>query len=93
MKRKWIIMGDEKKFLRDTFELNDQQLNDVKRFMEQEFHSMPELMKLLINSKLCTNQKILASYIMGNTVAVQMIRDMKNTTEENRSDTILDMAG
>ena len=64
--RKWIKMGNEKTFMRDIFELADHEIDEVKKFMEQEFRDIFGLMKLLIKSDLNLKQKMLASYIMGN---------------------------
>jgi hypothetical protein len=93
MKRKWLVMGDERKFMMEVFELNDQQVNQVKIFMEQEFQSVPELMKSLIKSNLNSNQKMLASYIMGNTVGFSTFQDMKHGFEEVRTNLDPGMAG
>ena len=93
MKRKFIIAGDEKMFMQNIFQLSEEEVDNVKKFLEQDFNDVPGLMKLLINSELSPNQKILASYIMGNTVGIQMIRDMKNMTEERKTDIGSNIAG
>ncbi len=85
MKRMWVVLGDEKKFMMEVFELNDQEMDQVKTFMEQEFHDISELMKLLIRSNLNLNQKILAGYIMGNTIGFSKSQDMKHDFVDGRT--------
>lgn len=88
-----MIIGNERKFMREIFELSDKEVDDVKRFMEQDFNSVPELMRLLIKSNLNDRQKMLSSYIMGNTVGFSMVQDMRSATEEGRANVDLGMAG
>lgn len=85
MKRKWVVLGDEKKFMMEAFELNEQEMDQVKTFMEQEFYDVSELMKLLIRSNLNLNQKMLASYIMGNTVGFSKFQNMRHDFIEGRT--------
>lgn len=96
MKKKWIIIGDERAMMKNIFELNDQEIDQVKDFMEMDFKNTPDLLNRLIKSKLNARQKILASYVAGNTIGMQTIDEMKNTMGnviEHRRDDIPHMAG
>ena len=84
MKRKLIIVGNQKFMMKDIFELSDLEVDQVKRFMEDDHKDMPDIMKKLIKSDLSEKQKILAGYIMGNTYGILQARDSENVIRGDR---------
>ena len=77
MKRRLTIIGDQKFMMKDLFNLSDNDIDQVKRFMENEYKDVSEVLKKLIVSDLNERQKILAGYIIGNTFGVMMMREME----------------
>ncbi len=77
MKRRLTILGDQKFMMKDLFNLSDNDVDQVKKFMEEEYKDVSEVLKKLIVSDLSERQKILAGYIIGNTFGVKMVREME----------------
>lgn len=76
MKRKLVIVGDMRFMMKDVFELNDHDVDEVKRYMERDFIDIHDVIKKAAKSDLTLRQKMLVSYIAGNTYGVMQARDM-----------------
>lgn len=93
MRKRWIILGEEKNYMKSIFDISDSEIDQVKNFMEEEYENIPNLMKKLLKSNLNERQKVLCGYIMGNTVGFSMVHDVRNAVEEKRSEIDTHMAG
>ncbi len=85
MKKQWLIMGNEEKFMREIFSINEQELKQVKNFMEKDFTDLSDFLKKIVESDfLSYRQKILAAYILGNTVGAQIANNLMSHMEDRR---------
>lgn len=83
MKRKLTILGDQKFVMKVIFDLSDYDVEQVKKFMEDEYRDVLELLRRLISSdRLSEKQKILAGYIVGNTFGVSLTHEMEYITKD-----------
>lgn len=83
MRRKLIIVGDQKFMMKDVFQLSDKEVDEVKRFMEGDFIDMPDVIKKTAKSSLNDRQKMLASYICGNTYGVMQAQDSETIIKDD----------
>ena len=71
MRRKLIVLGDMRTMLKDTFGINDKEIDQVVRFMGEDYGSAFEVLKIAASSiELTERQKMVVSYIVGNTSGV-----------------------
>ncbi len=84
MKRKLIIVGDQRFMMKEIFNLSDSEVDQVKIFLEDDHKNIGDIMKKLIASGLNERQKILAGYIMGNTFGVKQSREMNVMSKADR---------
>jgi len=85
MKRKLIIVGDMRFMMKDVFELSDRDVDDVKRYMEGDFIDIPDVIKKAAKSELSVRQKMLVSYIAGNTHGMMQAKDMEDIIKEDKN--------
>ena len=70
MKRKLLIMEDQRLLMKDIFKISDVEVDQVKIFMECDYKNIADIMKNLIRSDLNEKQKIIVGYIIGSTFGV-----------------------
>ena len=71
MKRKLIVLGDMRSMLKDTFGINDKEIDEVVRFMGEDYKTAFDVIKIAAKSdELTEHQKMVVSYIVGNTSGV-----------------------
>ena len=71
MKRKLIVLGDMRLMLKDVFGINDKEIDQVVRFMGEDYESAFDVIKVAARSNYLTeHQKMVVSYIVGNTSGV-----------------------
>lgn len=77
MKRKLVIMGDERLMMKEVFDISDHDVDEAKRFLEKDYDYIFDVIKEAIKSNLNEKQKMLIAYIAGNTNAMMSIDNMK----------------
>lgn len=84
MKRKLMVVGDMRFMMKDIFGINDKEVDQVVRFMGEDYEHILDAIKIAANSdKLTERQKMLVSYIVGNTSGVMQAMEMGNISREN----------
>lgn len=84
MKRKLLIVGDMRFMMKDIFGINDKEVDQVLRFMEKDFERVFDAIKVAAESdELTDRQKMLVSYIVGNTSGVMQARELDEIARDN----------
>lgn len=72
--------------MRDIFGLSDRDVDEVKRYMERDFIDIPDVIKkAAMSADLSVRQKMLVSYIAGNTHGIMETRDMGDMINEDKN--------
>ncbi len=79
MKRKLVVLGDMRFTMKDIFGISDKEVDQVVKFMSEDYDKMFDVIKMAAKSEdLNYRQKMLISYIVGNTSGVIQSREMGN---------------
>ncbi len=85
MRRKLLVVGDMRFMMKDTFGINDKEIDKVVEFMGKDYEHILDAIKIAAKSDdLNDRQKMVVSYIVGNTSGVMQGREMCNVTGEDR---------
>lgn len=84
MKRKLVVVGDMRSMMKDIFRINDKEVDQVIRFMGEDYKHIIDAIKIAADSdELTERQKMLISYIVGNTSGVMQAREMSGIFRED----------
>jgi NADPH:quinone reductase-like Zn-dependent oxidoreductase len=79
MKRKLLVLGDMRVMMKDIFGVNDKEIDQVVKFMGEDYDRILDAVKTAaVSDDLNCNQKMVVSYIVGNTSGVMQGREMSN---------------
>jgi len=71
MKRKLVVVGDMRFMMKDVFRINDKEVDQVVKFLGKDYEYILDAIKKAADSdELNERQKMLISYIVGNTSGV-----------------------
>lgn len=83
MKRKLLIVGNIRFMMKDVFRVDDKEVDQVIRFMGEDYEHILDVIKTASDSdELTDRQKMLVSYIVGNTSGVMQAREFGDITRD-----------
>ncbi len=87
MKRKLLVIGEMRNMMKDTFGINDKEIDQVIEFMGEDYDRMYDVIKIAAKSDdLTFRQKMVVSYIVGNTSGMLHAKDIENISRLNEID-------
>ena len=84
MKRRLIVLGDMRSMLKDVFGIDDKEIDQIVEFMGEDYETSFDVIKIAANSEALTErQKMVVSYIVGNTSGMIYAREAGEMAKRN----------
>jgi hypothetical protein len=84
MKRRLMIVENTRFMMKDIFGINDKEVDQVIKFMEEDYEHILDAIKMaIISGKLSDRQKMLVSYIVGDSSGTRHARELDDLARKD----------